>query len=90
MQCGKCGFSAIVDIDSNMYMCLVDAHIGTRNTECRIPTIKEKKVACRKGKIPKVFEKNRDVVRAALEIMTGNEAEEEVINMVKVLYGRND
>lgn len=89
MKCGKCIFSVQLSRENEMILCLVDAKGQKPENECHMPTVAEKQKACSQGKIVKHFEKNRDIVRAALAVCTGDMSEEEAVSIVKVIYGRD-
>ena len=90
MNCGKCIFGIELIKDQDMMLCLVDAQVYKRDRECDMPTVGEKQVALKHGKIIKAFSKHRDVVRAALQVCTGDMSEEDAMNIVKAIYGRKD
>lgn len=89
MACKLCAFYGKKEEDETLLLCLVDGQVYDKWHNCHMSTIDEKITEANKCKLAQPFDKNQDMVRAALKIMkdyglTANNAFE----AVKIIHGR--
>lgn len=89
MKCDECSFSIGVERYPESVLCLVNGVMYEKDRECHMPSTEEKYIKARTCKMVSVFERNRDVVLAALKMMRNhNFSAACALATVKVIYGR--
>lgn len=92
-KCWQCAFTAELNRDTGTNLCLVDGQVYQNDHPCHMPTSEERWKNCNDTSIVRAFQKNTDMVRAALKLIMDykmdNEAAKDMASVIKIIHGRD-